>query len=88
MAWKDKISVSSQREKYKPVPTNDLSPNTWKFDMVHYPRPRGWQIENWRIKTRFRNDEMLDIQGTVEGSSVNQDLATVETFNRSKDCGR
>lgn len=57
MAWKDKIPVSSQREHYKPEPTNDMPLRIWKFDIVHYPPPKGWQIENWRLETKFGNDE-------------------------------
>jgi hypothetical protein len=57
MAWKDKISVSSQREHYKPESKNDMPLRIWKFDMVHYPLPRGWQIENWRVETPDRGIE-------------------------------
>jgi len=57
MAWKDKISIPSQRERYKPESMSNIPLRTWKFDMVHYPPPIGWQIENWRLETKFGNDE-------------------------------
>jgi hypothetical protein len=57
MAWKDKIPVSSQKERYKPETTNDIPLMIWKFDMVHYPSPKGWQIENWRLGALDRGIE-------------------------------
>ena len=57
MAWKDKIPVSSLRERYKLESIQVLSLRIWKFDMVHYPPPMGWQIENWRLETKSGNDE-------------------------------
>lgn len=57
MAWKDKIPVSSQRERCKPESMNAMQLRIWKFDMVHYPPPKGWQIENWRIETPNRGTE-------------------------------
>lgn len=57
MAWKDKIMVSSLRERLPKVPPQELPLRIWKFDMMHYPPPKGWQIENWRLETKFGNDE-------------------------------
>ncbi|PSJ18340.1 hypothetical protein C7H79_02920 [Nitrosomonas supralitoralis] len=48
MAWKDKISVHSLRERMPEPPKNNVAVRKWKFDMVHYPPSKGWQIENWR----------------------------------------
>lgn len=50
MAWKDKISIPSLRERLTPLPETSLPIRSWKFDLVQYPPPRGWQIENWRIE--------------------------------------
>lgn len=49
MAWKDKISVPSLREKLINPSKPTLTLRNWKFDMVHYPAPKGWQVENWRL---------------------------------------
>jgi len=49
MAWKDKILVPTLREKLPELPKSNLPMRKWLFDMVHYPRPIGWQIENWRL---------------------------------------
>lgn len=51
-AWKDKILTASLKEKLQPLPNQSAhieQPGYWIFDMVHYPPPKGWQIENWRF---------------------------------------
>ena len=50
MAWKDKISLLSLREKLTNQSNINLPIRNWQFDMVHYPAPKGWQIENWRLE--------------------------------------
>lgn len=49
IAWKDKILTHSLKERLPELPKHDLPLREWKFDMVHYPPPKGWQIENWRL---------------------------------------
>lgn len=49
IAWKDKILTHSLKERLPEPPKNDLPIREWKFDMAHYPPPKGWQIENWRL---------------------------------------
>lgn len=57
IAWKDKILVHSLRERLPESPKNNLPIRQWKFDMVHYPPPKGWQIENWRVETTGTNTQ-------------------------------
>lgn len=49
IAWKDGIAVTAKRKQLRSLLADDKPPRAWKFDMVHYPPPIGWQIENWRL---------------------------------------
>ena len=49
-AWKDGIAATSQRKRLESALSSSIPPRIWKFDMVHYPAPKGWQIENWRLE--------------------------------------
>lgn len=50
IGWKEKIAAPSQRKWLLPrSPRNKLPPRKWTFNLVQYPRPIGWQIENWRL---------------------------------------
>ena len=48
IGWKEKIAAPSQYKRFLPklIKSNFL-PGKWKFDLVQYPRPVGWMIENW-----------------------------------------
>jgi hypothetical protein len=46
--WKDKTSNILNKERL-PKPQVNSPLREWTFDMVHYPPPKGWQIENWRL---------------------------------------
>lgn len=50
IAYKDCFSIpSSLRKRYEPLPESSEPLPRMVFDMVRYPRPIGWRIENWRI---------------------------------------
>lgn len=66
LAWKDKIMVSALRERLPKAPPQELPPRIWKFDMVLYPLPKGWQIKNWRLEDddkNFRVNQIDVMQG-------------------------
>lgn len=50
VAFKDCFSIpSSLRKRYEPLPESSEPLPRMIFDMVRYPHPIGWRIENWRI---------------------------------------
>ncbi len=49
IGWKEGIAEPSQRRRLPLLPPSTESSRQWVFDMVHYPQPLGWQIENWRM---------------------------------------
>lgn len=53
IGWKEGIAASSQRRWFPPLLPSVESPRKWAFDLVQYPRPIGWQIENWRLDDTF-----------------------------------
>ena len=48
IGWRTGIAAASQRQQIEPTLPDTAPPERWTFDMVHHPRPTGWQIENWR----------------------------------------
>lgn len=48
IGWRTGIAAASQRRQVEPGAPVTAQAGRWTFDMVQYPHPIGWQIENWR----------------------------------------
>jgi hypothetical protein len=57
IGWKNGIAAASQRKRIAPAQPSDAPPRQWLFDMVHHPRPIGWQLENWRLADTCPKDD-------------------------------
>ena len=54
------IAAASQRRQIEPGAPVTAQAGRWAFDMVHYPHPIGWQIENWRPV-----GELIELRGAA-----------------------
>jgi hypothetical protein len=67
IAYKDCLSVPhGLRQKIEPLPKSNEPLPIMIFDMVRYPPPIGWQIENWRVIEDGSKKKVRFIDKTVK----------------------